>query len=77
MFYLQCYNFEWPSLEEARQSFDAIFITGSVSSVNDSNKKWIAEICALLELYVQEHIKVVGICFGAQVQANTPMLSQQ
>jgi len=61
-----CYDFEWPSVKDA-QTFDAVFITGSHYSVYDESQTWISELCRMVQLYVQEDVTVVGICFGTQI----------
>lgn len=65
IFGVECYDYEWPSVSEAGQ-FDALFITGANYSVYDQSETWIPELCHMVQLYVQEDVRVIGICFGAQ-----------
>ncbi len=50
------------------KNFDAFIISGSRSSVNDS-KSWIDELVALINKIVDNHIPLVGLCFGHQAIA--------
>ena len=65
------YDFHLPSEAELEQ-MEAIFIPGSVASVNDFEKHpWLPVLTRLVQNVFENHphIKIVGICFGAQIIA--------
>ena len=61
---------EMPSLEVLK-SFDGIVVSGSRHSVYDADEAWINDVSAMLRDAADRKQKVLGICFGAQLLAQT------